>query len=190
MNSLISLARIYYPVMVLGPGKRVGIWLNGCMRNCPGCISPEMKVYDTTKEMSINDIIDFVQKINKPIEGFTISGGEPFFRPQSLNELVCRLSAINDDILIYTGYTMKELKEKKDHNIENVLTNCAAIIDGPYIMDLDDNGALRGSSNQKCWIFKHQEKYSLFKPKERELQTVVAGEKVISIGIPKGATIK
>lgn len=36
MREMISLARVYYPVKVLGPGSRVGIWLNGCHRKWPG----------------------------------------------------------------------------------------------------------------------------------------------------------
>lgn len=33
-------ARILYPVEVLGPGKRVGIWFSGCPSKCKGCSNP------------------------------------------------------------------------------------------------------------------------------------------------------
>lgn len=187
---MISLARIYYPVEVLGPGKRIGIWMNGCSRNCPECISPEMQGYDTSKEITVNDVLEIVGKIQMPVGGFTISGGEPFFKPESLNELVVGLSEINDDILIYTGYTLNELKSMKDHNIENVLAHCAALVDGPYIKDLNDGVALRGSSNQQLRVFKHKEKYTMINKQEREIQTIVSGERIISIGIPKGVVSK
>ena len=31
IEAKISLGRMYYPVKSLGPGNRVGIWLNGCI---------------------------------------------------------------------------------------------------------------------------------------------------------------
>lgn len=34
------IARILYPVEVLGPGKRIGIWFCGCPRRCEGCSQP------------------------------------------------------------------------------------------------------------------------------------------------------
>ena len=37
-----NVARILYPVKVLGPGKRIGIWLCGCDRECFGCSNPEL----------------------------------------------------------------------------------------------------------------------------------------------------
>ena len=74
MREMISLARVYYPVKVLGPGSRVGIWLNGCHRKCPGCISPELQGYDPAKEVSVQDVIKMIMRIDSPIDGFTISG--------------------------------------------------------------------------------------------------------------------
>lgn len=112
MCDKISLARIYYPVKVLGPGNRVGIWLNGCEKKCPGCISPELQIYDSAKEVSVQDIIQMVNRIDSQIDGFTISGGEPFYNPIALNALVTAISSISDDILIFTGYTLEELKKQ------------------------------------------------------------------------------
>ena len=39
---MIYVARILYPVKVLGPGNRVGIWLAGCDHKCLGCSNPEL----------------------------------------------------------------------------------------------------------------------------------------------------
>lgn len=33
-------AGILYPVEVLGPGKRIGIWFSGCLSKCKGCSNP------------------------------------------------------------------------------------------------------------------------------------------------------
>ncbi|WP_461325238.1 4Fe-4S cluster-binding domain-containing protein [Bradyrhizobium diazoefficiens] len=39
MTIRISVSRIHFPVTTLGPGRRLGIWFQGCSIRCPGCIS-------------------------------------------------------------------------------------------------------------------------------------------------------
>lgn len=180
----ISLARIYYPVKVLGPGYRVGIWMHGCNRGCPGCISPEMQLYDPFKEVAVSDIIQMVSSIHERIDGFTISGGEPFYDPDALNALVTSLSTINDDVLIFTGYTLEELQKYNDSSINSVLNTCAAIIDGPFVKELNEPLGLRGSSNQNYRIFKYHDRYAEIERAERTLQSVLYDKGVLTIGIP------
>ena len=38
---LIRLNKAHYPVTALGPGRRIGLWLQGCALACPGCISQD-----------------------------------------------------------------------------------------------------------------------------------------------------
>lgn len=180
----ISLGRIYYPVTALGPGNRVGIWINGCNRGCVGCISPEFQLYDASKEVTVSDLVRMIKRIDAPIDGFTISGGEPFFNPVVLNLLVHSIVDICDDILIYTGYTIEELKKKNDKDIDSILDSCAALIDGPYIMELNDNKGLRGSSNQRCFVFKYYDRYEGIEIVDRTIQNVVYRNGVLIIGIP------
>lgn len=189
MGIKISLARMYYPVEVLGPGCRVGIWMNGCANKCIGCLSPELQAYDRGKEIEIDEILSMISRINGPIDGFTISGGEPFYRPEALNALVQSLALLNDDILIFTGYTIEDLEARKCTEIDSILNACAALVDGPYIKELNDGRGLRGSSNQRFWVFKHEEKYEGIETVERKLQPIIYGQKVLTIGIPQGETI-
>ncbi len=184
----ISLGRMYYPVKTLGPGNRVGIWLNGCDRGCAGCISPELQKYDSSKEVTVGEIMQMIRRIESPIDGFTISGGEPFYKPAALNALTQLLSVISDDILIFTGFCIEELKAKNDIDIDSVLSTCAALVDGPYVKELNDNKGLRGSSNQRCLVFKYHDRYEGTSTAERTLQNVVYGNKVLTIGIPQGET--
>ena len=184
MCNKISLARVYYPVKALGPGSRVGIWLNGCRKNCPGCISPELQFYDPTKEISVQDVIQMILRIDSPIDGFTISGGEPFYNPKALNALVVALATICDDILIFTGYTLDELKKQENEEIFSILNTCSAIIDGPFVRELNEPKGLRGSSNQQCWVFKYHNRYAGILEEERSLQNVLYDKGVLTIGIP------
>ena len=123
--------------------------------------------------------------IDHPIDGFTLSGGEPFYNPNALNTLVRALAEYNDDILIFTGYVIEELESMKNRSIEEVLHMCSVLIDGDYIDEKNNGIGLRGSSNQRCWVFKHQEKYIGIETEKRELQNIKCGDKVLTIGIPK-----
>lgn len=184
VEAKISLARLYYPVKALGPGNRVGIWMNGCNRSCEGCISPELQEYDASKEVTVNEIMLMIRRIQTPIEGFTISGGEPFLNPEALNEMVQSLASVCDDILIFTGYRIEELRLQKNEAIDSVLNVCAALIDGPYIKELNDDKGLCGSSNQRCLVFKYYDRYQGIEASDRTLQNVMYGNKILTIGIP------
>ena len=185
MNEKLSIARIFYPVKTLGPGNRVGVWTTGCSRRCPGCISSELQFYDKEKEFDVEAVIEMICSIKHPIDGFTISGGEPFHNPKALNALVQRLAVINDDILIYTGYTLNELKQISMTEIDSILNTCSVLIDGPYIEGLNDDCGLRGSANQCVHIFRHYDKYVGYEKQERKIQYVAYGNGVLMIGIPR-----
>ena len=182
---LLSVARIFYPVKTLGPGHRIGIWIAGCSRNCIGCISPELQSIDAGQVMTTTEIIALVKRIGCMPDGFTISGGEPFLQSKALCELVEALSLICDDILIYTGFSMDELIGRHDEHINRIITLSAAIVDGPYIDELNDGIRIRGSSNQELHVFKYYEKYRGMDTCKRELQTVLYGNKLLTIGIPE-----
>lgn len=185
-NRKISIARIFYPVKVLGPGNRVGIWVTGCKKRCVGCISPELQLYDKEREMTISSILELLDKIPYNIDGFTISGGEPFYSPSSIRSLVSELIKINDDVLIYTGYTLDELHEMHNADVLATIKMCSAIIDGPYIRNLNNNIGIMGSSNQTILINKYKDRYSCLESIERHLQTIKYGDSILTIGIPKG----
>ncbi|MBP5240157.1 MAG: 4Fe-4S cluster-binding domain-containing protein, partial [Oscillospiraceae bacterium] len=36
----------HFPVVTLGPGRRLGLWLQGCSIHCPGCVAPENQPFD------------------------------------------------------------------------------------------------------------------------------------------------
>ena len=62
------IARILYPVKVLGPGNRVGIWFDGCNHQCPGCSNPELwnttERYETTISV-VERLLDKVAEGNE-----------------------------------------------------------------------------------------------------------------------------
>lgn len=161
--------RICYPIKVLGPGNRVGIWTTGCNFSCAGCISPELRDFNSGKDMSIEQIIETIQKIDAPIDGFTISGGEPFEQAEALFELLKKLNSFTDDIIIYSGYYLEELM-RKIPDFDKYTSLFSVLIDGRYVDELNSGTGLKGSDNQNIIIFKNPEKYEHLNNCKRELQ--------------------
>ena len=67
-----NVARILYPVRVLGPGERVGLWLSGCNRGCKGCSNPELWQRKPEFEISTDNLLRLIHKISDahPVDGF------------------------------------------------------------------------------------------------------------------------
>ena len=163
--------RICYPIRVLGPGERVGIWVTGCKRNCPGCMTPELRDPHTGREMTCEEILAAAKRIPGPVDGVTVSGGEPFDQPEQLYRLVTLLrQELTEDILIYTGYTLEELQARNCPDTDGVLHTIAVLIDGAYVEALDDGKGLRGSSNQQIHAFRQPQRYAYMEDCKRELQ--------------------
>ena len=183
-----NVARILYPVRVLGPGERVGLWLCGCNRGCKGCSNPELWQRKPEFEISTDNLLRLIHKISDahPVDGFTISGGEPFDQAQDLSELVKEISVISDDILIYSGYKIEELRNRNDTSTEYILNNAAVLIDGAYIEELNDNSFLRGSSNQtihilNCGYSAMYQKY--LSETHNQIQNFTTVDGIVSVGI-------
>ena len=176
---------IFPNITSLGIGSRVAIWTLGCLRQCPGCISPEYQFFDQSKDMSVDEII--AQLKTYQFDGVTISGGEPFLWSKELKELVKKIKEnFTDDILVYSGYTLEELVKKKDKDINYILKNIAVLIDGPFIQSQLDNVLLRGSKNQKIYIMndKYLKAYQEYLKQEKVVDFVKNGKTLHVIGVP------
>lgn len=154
-------ARLLYPVHVLGPGVRAALWVSGCSKRCYNCANPELREQKESSNIPVRDIIALISSLPKEEKGFTITGGEPFDQAEELSELIKYLNTITDDILIYSGYTYQELLNRNDGHINYILDNIAVLIDGRYKEELNYGNKLKGSENQKVYIFraKYKEAY-------------------------------
>lgn len=145
-----NIHRIYYPVLTLGPGSRIGIWTRGCRKKCPGCMSPELRSADPGREIPLATLKKALADVfcARQVDGVTISGGEPVVQYAQLLELLFFLARYTEDILLYTGYTREELGTEKF----GALSRLANLVLGPYMETLNDGGALRGSANQEILL--------------------------------------
>ena len=144
----VSLSRIHYPVTTLGPGRRIGIWLQGCSIRCPGCISLDtwdQKASDT----EVADIVRAVGKWLSECDGITISGGEPFDQPEALLALLSALRIESrQSILVYSGHPYEQLRSSTA--VQAGLID--ALISEPFLKDTPQTLALRGSDNQRLHL--------------------------------------
>ena len=181
------IARILYPVQVLGPGKRIGIWYVGCKHECKGCSNPELWNINEKYYVGIEQVEKLIRNVatENVIEGFTITGGDPMEQADEIADLLEQVKDISEDVLLYTGYEIKELTSDAH---KKLLDRVAVLIDGRYEEDLNDNSFLRGSSNQTIHILKNQysDKYhNYINNNQNEIQNFMINNEVVSVGIHK-----
>ncbi len=149
-TELIRINRMHYPVTVLGPGSRIGIWLQGCSNGCSGCLSKDTWDVESGKLISIGEIVNCCSCFEPyGVDGITISGGEPFEQPESLKLLLSELHSWTDrldspvDYLCYSGNPYSVLQ----HQYPYILSLLDTIIPEPFVVELPGK-PLRGSDNQ------------------------------------------
>lgn len=175
------IARILYPVEVLGPGKRIGIWFCGCPHHCDGCSNPELWDFQERYRTSVASVMEMIRHVasNYPVDGFTLTGGEPFFQGEALIALTNELRQISDDILAYSGYQIGDIPP---HYLEHI----SVLIDGKYIESQNYNVPMRGSQNQQIHILQnyHRLKYeSYISNTTNRIQNFTTSDGTISVGI-------
>ena len=185
-----NIARILYPVEVLGPGKRIGIWVCGCNRRCKGCSNPELWDQKPEYEVTHDEVMDLIKRIAMmhSVEGFTISGGEPMDQARELAKLIPRLKAYSNDILIYSGYRIEELRARKNEETDMVLEQVTVLIDGEYREAENTDVLLRGYENQRIHILNSdlKEKYVAYlAAAHNQIQNFTTSNGVVSVGIHK-----
>lgn len=144
----LRLSRVHFPVTTLGPGKRIGIWFQGCSIHCPGCISADTWSTGhghTTLAALLERLADYLPHA----DGITISGGEPFEQPDPLVALLVALRrATNGDILVYSGHPIESLTQ----TLAKASGLIDALITDPFELHSAHSHPLRGSDNQRMHL--------------------------------------
>ncbi len=191
---LIAINKAHFPVTVLGPGRRIGIWFQGCRIHCPGCVSQDTWAIDAGRNMPLAELLAWCRQIGAAgFDGITLSGGEPFDQPQALTALLAALHRWRDeaglefDLLCYSGYPLKRLRERH----APLLKKLDALIPEPYVDTLPLSHLWRGSQNQSLIPLspRGERVYGeyLDAPADsfgKRLQVQVDGQRLWSIGLP------
>ena len=172
----------------LGPGQRYALWLQGCKKSCAGCVFPEGRSLDSGGYfISVTDLATEILS-QKDIRGITVSGGEPFLQAEGLAALLRNVKAGADlDIMIYSGYTLAELRAKQSEAINEILSLADLLIDGEYREAENNNSLYRGSDNQTIHFlssrFKAWEE-QIINHKGRPLEFVRENSELFMVGLP------
>jgi len=142
------LSRLHFPVTTLGPGRRIGLWFQGCSIRCAGCISRD--TWETGEgEVEVAEVIAELGRFAGEADGLTVSGGEPFDQPQALTLVLAAWREMSKrPVLVFTGRERAEVDEWLAANSWLV----DALVTGPFRSDLPQTMALRGSDNQDLHI--------------------------------------
>jgi len=177
----------FWPISeVVGPGKRAIIWVQGCLKRCKNCITPEMQIIEKKGWIEVETLANFLISINN-IEGITVYGGEPILQFMALSYLFEILKKYGLTTMLYTGYYYEELINFPHPLMQKLLHNTDILVDGPYIPELDHGEMWRGSSNQRIIflsdIYKNWK--WVINQKKREIEIRVGNDgNFIILGIP------
>jgi len=189
MSVLVNVADFATATEVLGPGKRALIWVQGCPRRCPGCITPHMQTFDVLRTPMTSDELARRILAVPGIEGVTFVGGEPFSQASGLAECVHTFRQVADlSVVTYSGYTRGELEQGDEPGWADLLAVTDLLIDGDYRATEACDLLWRGSRNQRLHFL--TSRYRALAPtvenaRGRVLEVQVTGEGQIRIlGIP------
>ncbi|WP_053707447.1 4Fe-4S single cluster domain-containing protein [Streptomyces sp. NRRL B-3648] len=150
----------HYPLETLGPGKRLGVWFQGCTLACPGCMSRHTWDPAAGTATTVAQVLTLWRRaLADGADGLTVSGGEPLQQTAALAELLAGAARLRDgarrregsagphpaDLLVYTGYEPAELTPER----RAALGGADAVITGRYRVAEPTRLAWRGSANQR-----------------------------------------
>lgn len=150
-KNTVRVAGIVNDSIVDGPGMRLAVFAQGCKHNCPGCHNPHTHPFDAGRIVSIDEIMQMVDK-NPLLDGVTLTGGEPFEQASPLAVLAAMANNKGLNVVTYTGYTWEHIIEnlQKREGWHELLINTDILIDGPFVLSKKSlNLRYRGSSNQR-----------------------------------------
>jgi anaerobic ribonucleoside-triphosphate reductase activating protein len=135
-----------------GPGVRSEVFFWGCKKSCPGCQNAWISDFKPRK-VKPKDVILQLLKIGNP--KLSISGGEPMEQSKSLAKLVKlhkRIFGDKSDILVFTGWTLKEVVA--DKYTSEIFEHIRYLVTEPWIQEqsytiVEDTCV--GSENQKAY---------------------------------------
>ena len=146
----LQLHQIAYPVTALGPGRRLGIWVQGCNLACVGCASVNTwdasGGYQADTAVLAPQLAGLISREN--LTGITLSGGEPTLQAAALADLLTRIIGLLPDaeldVLLFTGLNQGVAQRRTPQLWELV----DAAVCGPYLPEQPGTGPLRATANQ------------------------------------------
>lgn len=140
---------------VNGPGCRAVIWVQGCLRQCPGCFNPASWSFEINQLIAVDALAQQILS-NPRNQGVTFSGGEPFWQAPALADLARQVKGAGLNVMSFTGFTLEQLQsEQAPPGVQSLLEQLDILIDGAYVQSLAVHSpdSLVSSSNQRIHFF-------------------------------------
>lgn len=181
--------RIYHKeplVKSLGPGRRYGLWLQGCQFACKGCIVPKSWPMHKGIEVEAAKLSQEIISCTDDITGVSISGGEPLLQ---LDNLTLLLETIRDKkpeltFVVYTGFELDEAIDIFGQKITKLLACIDVLITGRFESDWLANDGIRGSSNQQIFLVSGRISRSELSDWAIGEEVVVRSSDFFTVGVP------
>jgi anaerobic ribonucleoside-triphosphate reductase activating protein len=182
----------HHPVYTLGPGRRIGLWTQGCSIRCEGCVSREAWSFDGGEPADVGELSRKIRDIfrNESPDGLSVSGGEPFDQPGPLIRLLRNLASAGPrDILIFTGYRIRDVAARH----AEISELAAAVVDGPFEKGNDSELCWKGSRNQTLTLFRPEfaERYSRWAAAKKGRLQILSDERgIFVVGVPRQKDVR
>jgi len=115
-----------------GPGKRFALWVQGCPILCKACCNPQMLASQGGQWFGLDELLDAIKQVKNQIEGISLLGGEPFAQALGCAWLACAVQRAGLSVMVYSGYTLLQLRHSVQPFSTALLTYTDVLVDGPY----------------------------------------------------------
>lgn len=133
-----------------GPGARYALWLQGCSIRCPGCCNPQLFDAAGGRARRVASLLEEIGNVGDEIEGLTVLGGEPFDQAAGLLALLAGARRLGLSTVVFTGYSVEELRGRRDAAVAGALEQVDVLVDGRYEAVRPERERLWvGSTNQR-----------------------------------------
>lgn len=145
---MLNVANVVDRTEAEGPGVRFAVWVQGCPFRCAGCCNPEQLAFVPRDAVTPEALAE--RALRAGVEGVSLLGGEPFAQAAGLARFARLVSTAGLSVMVYSGYTLDELRASSDEGVGALLAVTDLLVDGRYDAASRDTGRRWiGSSNQR-----------------------------------------
>jgi anaerobic ribonucleoside-triphosphate reductase activating protein len=133
-----------------GPGARYALWLQGCGIRCAGCCNPHLFDPKGGERVDPGVLLAEMAAVRGEIEGVTLLGGEPMDQAGALVPLLQGARGRGLSVMLFSGFTLGELRARADPAVRDVLALVDVLVDGRYDTSRPEpDRSWAGSTNQR-----------------------------------------
>jgi len=162
------------------------VWVQGCSRNCPGCINPHTHAHKPVKLLDPEHLGHRLADIKDTV-GITLSGGEPFEQAQACAILAETVKAAGKSVMVFTGFPFEQLRQSTEPSVQRFLKAVDLIIAGPFVQELKCESRFWRSSSNQTIHFLNGDMENIVKsetPEEAVIEVKTDGHNLSYTGFP------